>query len=114
MDSSTSHSFSDSASVLFLLALTSSPISFETISSARLVHAINTSKGHNHGRKSLRNPGIYSPGHRTMSQFGSAMQDMFHLFHYHLTICILVHTDTTIVALQTMGLNITNGSFGNG
>ena len=49
-----------------------------------------------------------------MSQFGSAMQDMFHLFHYHLTICILVHTDTTIVALQTMGLNITNGSFGNG
>ena len=107
VDSVSSQTPPDSANAPGLLAFTPVPISSETITSANLVHAINTNNSHKHEPTALTEPGIRSHGHRAMPQFGSA--SLLPLQAYVLSVSFLVnnmHASANVLPPQTMSSKI--------
>ena len=96
VDSVSSQAPPDGAVAPCLLAFTPVTLSSEPTTSAILAHAIHTSNSHHHEHTALSDPGIYS--YVIGLCLNLAVQAfchcklLFHLFHYQLTICTLVHT----------------------
>ena len=94
------------------------PLSSEPTTSGHLAHAIHISKSHNHEHTALKDPGIYSHGHRAMPQFGSASLLPLQASVPNVSFPVnIVHSSAHLlpppsaVPLQTMSSNISNGSF---